>query len=55
MLKEYIYHGATYQFEEGEEPEGAEEVKTVKPSEKAAKPENKAGKPSNRSRKVGTK
>ena len=56
MLKIYRYNGRTYQFTEGEQPEGAEEVKTVKPSEKAAKPENKAAKPSsNKSRKVGTK
>ena len=41
MLKIYEYNGAVFQFEEGEQPEGAVEV-TAKPSEKAAKPANKA-------------
>lgn len=41
MLKEYLYNGARYQFEAGEQPEGAVELKG-KPPEKAAKPANKA-------------
>lgn len=45
MLKDYIVNGKQYQYEEGEQPEGAVEVKkTVKPLEKAAKPANKARK-----------
>lgn len=41
MLKIYKYNGLTYQYEEGEQPEGAVEV-TAKPPEKAAKPANKS-------------
>lgn len=48
MLKDYIVNGKQYQFNEGEQPEGAVEVKAVKPSNKAVKPANKA-------RKAGTK
>lgn len=44
MLKEYIVNGKQYQFEEGEQPEGAVEVKAVEPSNKAVK------KPANKSR-----
>lgn len=40
MLKIYEYNGAFFQFEEGEQPEGAVEV-TAKLPEKAAKPANK--------------
>lgn len=40
MLKIYEYNGLTYQFEEGEQPEGAKLVK--QPEEKEAKPANKA-------------
>lgn len=42
MLKEYIINGKTFQYEEGEQPEGAVEVKAVEPPKKAAKPANKA-------------
>ena len=48
MLKDYIVNGKQYQFNEGEQPEGAVEVKAVKPSTKAVKPAKKA-------RKVGAK
>jgi len=45
MLKHYIVNGKEYQYEEGEQPAGAVEVKkTVEPSEKAVKPANKARK-----------
>ena len=53
MLKIYEYNGKTYQFEEGEQPAGAVEVK---PRAKAVEPPNKeAPKPANKARKVGTK
>lgn len=42
MLKEYIINGKTWQYEEGEQPEGAVEVKAVEPPKKAVKPANKA-------------
>ena len=52
MLKEYIFNGLTFQFEEGQQPSGAVEVK----SKKAVDPPKKeAPKPANKSRKVGTK
>lgn len=44
MLKEYIVNGKQYQYEEGEQPEGAVEVKAVEPSNKAVKPANKTHK-----------
>lgn len=45
MLKDYIVNGKQYQYEEGEQPEGAVEVKkAVEPSSKAVKPANKARK-----------
>lgn len=46
MLKIYkMPNGHIYQYEEGEQPEGAVEVKAVEPSEnKAVKPANKARK-----------
>lgn len=50
MLKEYIVNGLTYQFEEGEQPDGAVEVKA-----KAVEPSNKAVKPANKSRKAVSK
>lgn len=48
MLKVYEYRGATYQFDDSDVPDGAVEVKAVKPAEKkaAAAPKNKATKPS---------
>lgn len=54
MLKIYIVNGRTYQFEEGEQPEDAIEVK-AEPSGKAEKPEVKAAKPANKSRAVKNK
>ena len=45
MLKEYIINGKQYQYEEGEQPDGAVEVKAVEPPKKAVKPAaNKARK-----------
>jgi len=45
MLKTYIYRGLEYQFEEGEQPEEAVEVKAEpEPSKKAAQPANKSRK-----------
>ena len=63
MLKIYEYRGQKYQFEEGEQPAGAVEAKTVTPPEKvaeepetkAAAPKTQARKPSNKSRKAVTK
>lgn len=52
MLKEYLYNGAQYQFAEGEQPEGAVELK-AKPPEKAA--QTKVVKPANKSRAVKNK
>lgn len=48
MLKRYIVNGMEFQYEEGEQPAGAVEVK---PEKKAAEPQNKAVKPANKSRK----
>ena len=42
MLKDYIVNGKQYQYEEGEQPDGAVEVKAVEPPKKAVKPANKA-------------
>ncbi len=45
MLKQYIINGKQYQYEEGEQPDGAVELveeKAVEPPKKAAKPANKA-------------
>ena len=45
MLKEYIWRGTTWQFEESEAPEGAVLVeKAKKPAAKKAAPRNKARK-----------
>ena len=57
MLKQYIVNGKQYQYEEGEQPEGAVELKkkAVQPSEKVAKPVNKAAKPANKRKAVRTK
>lgn len=49
MLKDYMYKGAQYQFEEGKQPEGAVELK------KAVEPSNKAKKPANKARKAVSK
>lgn len=63
MLKIYEYRGQKYQFEEGEQPDGAVEVRKVAPPEKVAEmpeekakePANKARKPANKTRKAATK
>ena len=47
MLKNYVYKGLEWQFEEDEKPEGAVEVvkeKAVEPSDKSKKPANKSRK-----------
>lgn len=47
MLKQYIINGKQYQYEEGEQPEGAVELmpeKAVEPPTKTVKPANKARK-----------
>lgn len=52
MLKQYIIGGKQYQYNEGEQPAGAVELKAVKPPVKAAKPANKAVQPTNKARKA---
>lgn len=52
MLKNYMWRGVEWQFEEGEQPEGAVELK---PTKKAAAPQNKAVKPANKARKAANK
>ena len=54
MLKQYIVNGKQYQYEEGEQPEGA--VELGKPKEKkAVEPSNKAVKPANKIRRAAKK
>ena len=48
MLREYRYMGLTFQFEEGQQPEGAE---PVEPEKKAKRPANKSRKPADKARK----
>lgn len=56
MLKYYLVNGKEYQYEEGEQPAGAVELKATKPPEiKKAEPENKARKPANKARKAAVK
>ena len=55
MLREYLYNGARFQFAEGEQPEGAVELKGKPPEKAAATPANKAAKPVNKARKAGSK
>ena len=51
MLKHYVYRGKEWIYEEGEQPEGAVELKR-----KAAEPpKNKAAKPANKTRKAAVK
>ena len=52
VLKRYIINGMEFQFEEGEQPAGAVEVK---PDKKAAEPLNKAVKPANKKKVVKRK
>lgn len=49
MLKSYLWRGIEWQFEEGEQPAEAVELK---PAKKAAESLNKAVKPANKSRKT---
>jgi hypothetical protein len=51
MLKNYMWRGVEWQFEEGEQPEGAVELKP----KKAAEPLNKAVKPANKAKAVKKK
>ena len=46
MLKQYVINGKQYQYEEGEQPEGAMELKV-----KAKEPKNKARTTKNKTRK----
>lgn len=55
MMKIYLVNGFTRQFEEGTQPEGAVEVKTESPENKAAAASTKAKKPANKARKAVTK
>lgn len=50
MLKQYIYKGHQYQFDEKEAPAGAEELKP-----KAVTPQDKAKRPANKARKAAKK
>lgn len=52
MLKEYIYNGVQYQFTEGDQPEGAVELK-AQPPEKVA--QTKVVKPANKAKAVKAK
>lgn len=42
MLKRYSYNGLTYQWEEGEQPKGAIELKEAAPKTRERRPTNKA-------------
>lgn len=55
MLKIYEFNGLTYQFEEGEQPDGAVEVKKKAEPSKKAEPAAKAVKPANKAKAVKTK
>ena len=52
MLKQYIVGGKQFQYEEGEQPEGAVELM---PKKKAVEPQNKAVKPANKTKAVKKK
>jgi hypothetical protein len=56
MLKHYIYKGKEWIYEEGEQPEGAVELKKkTPPANKAVKPANKAVKPATKTRRAAKK
>lgn len=56
MLKNYkMPNGHIYQYEEGDQPECAVEVKAVEPPVKAVVPENKAKKTVNKAKAVKSK
>ena len=44
MLKNYEWKGLQWQYEEGEQPAGAVELRKAEPPEKAVKPANKSRK-----------
>lgn len=52
MLKKYMYKGKEWQYEEGEQPKGAVEIR---PAKKAAEPLNKLVRPSNKAKAVRKK
>lgn len=55
MLKIYKYNGYTFQFEDGDVPDGAVLYEPNKEKKKAVDPSNKAKKTANKVRKAGTK
>lgn len=56
MLKQYLYRGSQWQFEEGKQPKGAIEIAPPKEKpEKAEEPEKKAVTPKNKARKAANK
>lgn len=42
MLKRYSYNGLTYQWEEGQQPDGAIEIKQATPKTRERKAANKS-------------
>jgi hypothetical protein len=54
MLKLYLVNGKQFQFEEGEQPEGAVELKAEKPEKKKAE-DVKVYKPANKARRTAKK
>jgi len=55
MLKNYIWNGAQFQFEDGQQPDGAVEVKPQIKTKAVEPPNKEAPKPANKARKVGSK
>lgn len=55
MLKNYIWNGAQFQFEEGQQPDGAVEVKPQIQTKAVEPPKKEAPKPVNKARTVKTK
>lgn len=55
MIKQYIYRGLQFQFEEAEAPEGAVEVKAEKAAATEAAPDVKVYKPANKARRTAKK
>ena len=54
-MKEYIVNGKHYLFKEGEQPEGAVEVKTEVEFKTEAEPQTKAVEPKNKARETKKK
>ncbi len=50
MLKHYVWRGSEWQFEEGEQPKEAIELKPAE--KKAVEPQDKAVKPANKARRT---